>query len=217
MNELFNMKKVVVTLGIVLPIMKSHTKKYWFMGSIVPTSLHKSLYREVHDIDIIVLTENLDGLLKSLYALGYKKKPLNFYRVSELLGVYVFSHPTLLDVGFFVIQEDASCYTITAGPVRVEIPFQNLVQREYTFADMTFTGIDPAFAYRLALLAKANPKRAKELVLYKSLGVTPATWPIYAIYIFGMRANWIMDMLNSTLVLIGNVRVKLGLPYDPWQ
>lgn len=212
----FNTKRVVSTLELVLPIIKSNTQKYWFMGSIIPTALNKSLYREVHDFDIIVLTKNLDKLLSSLYSLGYKKKPMNFLRVSELLGVYVFSHPTLLDIGFFVIDEEEKCYSITAGPVRVEIPLENLHEKEYRFSNQSFLGIDPSFAYILSLLHKENPKRIKEFALYKSLGVIPAKWPIYSIYFFGMKANWMIDGLNSLLILIGKIRTKFGLPYDPW-
>jgi len=213
----FNTKRVLSTLELVLPAIKSNTQKYWFMGSIVPTALNKSLYREVHDLDIIVITKNVDKLLSSLYDLGYKRKPMNFLRVSELLGVYVFSHSTLLDLGFFVIDEEEKCYSITAGPVRVEIPLENLQAKGYNFTNQSFLGIDPSFAYTLSLLHKENPKRINEFNLYKSLEIIPAKWPIYTIYFFGIKANWMIDGLNSLLVLIGKIRTKFGLPYDPWQ
>lgn len=215
-DVVFNTKRVLSTLELVLPIIKSNTQKYWFMGSLVPTALNKSLYREIHDFDIIIFTKNLDKLLSDLYSLGYKKKPMNFLRVSELLGVYVFSHSTLLDIGFFVIDEEERCYSITAGPVRVEIPLENLHEKEYRLSNQSFLGIDPSFAYILSLLHKENPKRIKEFALYKSLGVIPAKWPIYSIYFFGMKANWMIDGLNSLLILIGKIRTKFGLPYDPW-
>jgi hypothetical protein len=122
-----------------------------------------------------------------------------------------------LDIGFFIIEEEEKCYSITARPIRVEIPFTNLGIKKYSIGPHSFNGIDPSFAYRLSLLHKDNPKRAKELVLYKTLGVTPASWPIYTVLFMGVKANWIIDGLNSLLVIIGKIRTRLGLPYDPWQ
>jgi hypothetical protein len=217
MAERYNTDRVIQTLKRVLPILQAKTNKFWFMGSMVPTALNGALYREVHDFDIIVITEHLPELLNALYRLGYAKKQLNFFRVSELLGVYVFSHPTLLDIGFFVIAEENRLYTITAGAVRVVIPMKNLEAKKYTFHHMSFSGILPSFSYRLALLAKHNPKRQKEMIIYRSHGVKPAPWPFYDFTMFGKNANWVMNTLNSLLILIGRTRVLFGLPYDPWQ
>jgi hypothetical protein len=214
---LFNEEKVITTLGAVFPILEKHTKKYWFMGSVVTTALNGSFYRDVHDFDIIVVSQDREALLTELFSIGYKRKPMNFLRVSELMGVYVFSHPTLLDIGFFIIQEEEKCYSISARPLRVEIPFDNLRAKTYSIGPHSFPGIDPSFAYRLSLLHKDNPKRVKELALYKRLAVPPAKWPIYTILCMGLKTNWMIDGFNFLLIIIGKIRVKLGLPYDPWQ
>jgi len=183
----------------------------------VPSAINGGLYRDVHDFDIIVLPKSLPELLLAIYALGYTKRPLNFFRVSELMGVYVFSHPTLLDIGFFVISEEASMYTVVSGPVRVEIPPQNLVPRTYKLGPYSYPGIDPSFAYALCLLARDNPKRKKELELYRSHHIIPAKWPIYTFRIGGYVADWVVDLLDSALAVIGRIRTKFGLTYDPWQ
>lgn len=217
MANVFNQDQVIHTLKLVQPVLQKYTRQYWFMGSMVPTAMNGGLYREVHDFDIIVNTDTLSDLLSQIYSLGYKKKPLNFFRVSELLGVYVFSHKTLLDIGFFVIHEEGQIYTINAGPVRVSIPKNNLKTNMYTLRGMSFPGIQPSYAYRLMLLAKHNPKRQKELLIYQSHDIHPANWPFYDFRVWGRNANWIMNMLNSSLAALGRTRVALGLPYDPWQ
>jgi hypothetical protein len=217
MDKPFNTETVLQTLTTILPVLDAHTNRYWFMGSMIPSAINGGLYRDVHDFDIIVYTENLPSLLENIYALGYTKKPINIFRVSELLGVYVFSHPTLLDIGFFVIGTDGTYYTITSGPVHVEIPMKNLIQKQYSLHGVSYPGIDPSFAYTLCLLAKFNPKRAKELLLYASKKIVPAPWPIYTFRVWGKNANWMVDLLDTMLVYIGIIRVRLGLPYDPWQ
>lgn len=216
MVEDFNTEKVKLTLKAVIPVIEKYTDQYWFMGSMIPTAMNGKLYREVHDFDIIIVPNNLEKLLKQIYQLGYKKKPLNFFRVSELMGVYVFSHDTLLDIGFFVISKVKKSYLIKSGPVKVEILFENLQPREYVFGRQKFVGIDPSFAYRLSLLHEHNPKRTKELELFKTLKITPAKWPIYQVYCWGRNANWMIDFLNFVLVIIGKIRTKLNLSYDMW-
>lgn len=217
MSEEFNTDQVYKTLKKVLSILENHKSRYWFMGSIIPTALNGKLFRTVNDLDIVLEENNSSQVIADLKNLGYTRKDKNIYRVSEQLGVYTFVHPSLLEVGFFLVSEVKDNYLIKAGIAKVVIPKNKLTTQTYTFKDFTFSGIPQSVAYTFSSLAKDNPKRYKELALYQRMGMRPAPWPPYDFYLFGLKANWVINFLNASLVIIGKMRVMRGRPYDPWR
>ncbi len=217
MSDEFNTDQVYKTLKEVLTILQKYNVQYWFMGSIIPTALNGELFRTVNDLDIVLEEKDSSQVISDLKKLGYTRKDKNIYRVSEQLGVYTFVHPSLLEVGFFLVSEEKENYLIKAGIAKIVIPKSKLKTQKYRLRDLTFFGIPQSVAYTFSALAKDNPKRQKELALYKKLGITPAPWPPYNFYLFGFKANWVINILNLSLVIIGKIRVRLGKPYDPWR
>jgi hypothetical protein len=213
----FNEQQVHKTVSLIIPILDTHDILYWIEGSLLPTSLNGSLYREVHDLDILIDKDKAELFTQELQKLGYKQKEKNMYSVAERLGIRVFTHDTLLNIGYFSLSTISDPYEITAGPITIKIPKKILTRTRYRFKDIQFYGIPTEGAYALALLSQGNPKRKHEFELYKKLGIKPFKWPLYDLYIFGIKGNWLFDLLNLVLMIIGKIRVVFKKPYDPWQ
>lgn len=212
-----NETQVYETLKLILNILNSHNIKYWFEGSIIPASVNGALYRKINDLDILIDRSQAEVFTNELLKLGYTQKNKNIYRVADQLGVRVFTHPTLLEVGYFSLSLGEQEYEIKSGPIKVTVPKSLLTDTQYTFKDLSFNGISLEGMYTLALLSKNNPKRKHEFELYKKLNLKPLKWPIYDFYLFGIKCNWLVDVLNLGLVIIGKLRVLFKKPYDPWR
>ena len=214
----FNELQVYETLSKVVPILNTHRISYWFEGSIIPTSANGFLYRKVNDLDILIDKDKADTFTQELKKIGYKQKDKNIYRVSEHVGVRVFIHKSLLEIGYFSISISKSGpYEIKAGPLRITISRSVLTKTGYQFNDIDFIGIPLEGAYTFALLSKGNPKRVHEFELYERLKIKPFKWPIYDLYLWGVKCNWLIDLLNISLITLGKVRVWFRKPYDPWR
>lgn len=53
-NYNFNEQQVYETLNKVVSILNGNSITYWFEGSIIPTSVNRSLYRKVNDLYILI-------------------------------------------------------------------------------------------------------------------------------------------------------------------
>ena len=213
----FNSAQVYKTLKIVLKILKKYKVKHWFEGSIIPTALNGKPLRQVNDLDIVLVSENPKNIIQELKRHGYKRKTKNIYRVSDQLNIFTFEHPKLLEVGFFAAKEIGNDYVISNVIAQVIIPKHKLPDTKYRFKDLQFNGIPASAAYTLSRLHPENPKREKELKLFKKLKIKPGNWPLYDFYLLGFKAKWAIDFINFSLVIIGKIRLTLGKPYDPWR
>ncbi len=212
----FNQPQVEDTLRLVTKIFHQKQVGYLFMGSILPTALNGKLYRRVNDFDILIDISDLNKVVPELQANGFYRKTKNYFRISELLNLYEFYHPKLLEVGFFAINfSDHPC--LEAGPFRVDINPKALKKTKYSFANINFWGIPAPAAYRLALYAKSNPKRKIEFQIYKQHQIKQFDERPYDLYFLNLKINWLLEVMNFALVVIGNLRVTLGKPYDLWR
>lgn len=213
----FNEEQIYKTLKAVIPILEAHKISYWFEGSMIPTSINGSLYREMHDLDILIDKDKANIFTQELKKLGYKQKSKNIYSVAERLGVRVFTHDHFLEISYFSFSIKSNHYEIDAYPLKVVIPKRILAKTKYEFRNIQFNGIPAEGAYALALLSQGNPKRKHEFELYKSLRIKPLKWPLYDLYLWGIKSNWVFDLLNIFLIIIGKIRVIFNQPYDPWR
>ncbi|MEK7802588.1 MAG: hypothetical protein AAB276_09055, partial [Pseudomonadota bacterium] len=104
-----------------------------------------------------------------------------------------------------------------AGPARVVIHGNRLTPHQYAFQGLNFYGIDASAVHALAWLTKDNPKRKKEIAMYKKMNIPIAPMPLYDFYLFDLKANWIIQSIQYLLIFIGKIRVWIGKPYDPWR
>lgn len=216
MND-FNSEQVEKTLKAVIKIFKKHNIEYRFMGSVLPTALNGKLYRQVNDFDLLADKSKLNIILEEFKKLGFIRKSKNNLRISEQLGLYVFTHPELLEVGFFIVDFGQEETIFISGPLRFIIKKEAAEKTNYTFKGINFWGIPPSVAYLLSSYSKKNPKRKEEFQIYKRNNIKPFLGRPYDTYFMGLRINWLIDFLNFALVVLGKSRVFLGKTYDPWR
>ncbi|OGH19741.1 MAG: hypothetical protein A3D74_00905 [Candidatus Levybacteria bacterium RIFCSPHIGHO2_02_FULL_37_13] len=92
-----------------------------------------------------------------------------------------------------------------------------LKETKYTFCGVSFLGIPESAIAAGIYESRVNPKRKQELVILKEKKIEPFKNSYIHISIFGIRADWIYHLSMIILNLIGAIRVKLGLPFDPWR
>lgn len=102
-------------------------------------------------------------------------------------------------------------------PFKVKIENGVLKPTLYKLLNINFFGIPQNTAFTGALIHKTNPKRIKELEIFKKNKITPRKKNYLNVYWGERKINWIYDLINFFLKVLGKIRVKLGLAYDPWR
>lgn len=212
-----NDKQVEKTLRAVTEVLESNGVEYRFMGSILPTALKVEPYRKINDLDLLIDRLKLDQVIREFRNLGFTPKNKNSLRVSEQLGLFVFTHPKLLETGFFAIDFGVKNPVFESGSFKFVIKNEAIKKTQYTFKGINFWGIPASIAYLLASYSESNPKREKEFRIYKKNNVKPFVGRPYETYFLGIKVNWLIDFLNYALVLLGKLRIRLGKTYDPWR
>lgn len=218
MTDTFNTTQVQNTLKLVVGLLNKYNVNYRFMGSILPTALNGSLYRNVNDFDILVDKAKVENLSSELVKLGFTRKSKNMFRVSEQLGLYVFKHPALLETSFFAVNIDkGEEMCLESWPFLIKIKSDISKATNYAIWDTKFMGIPVSTAYTIALISKFNPKRKVEFEVYRKYEAQKIKRRLFDMYFMGIKVNWLIDLLNLGLILVGELRVKFGMPYDLWR
>jgi len=214
----FNCDVVKRTLKEVVKILETHNIEYRFLGSVVMASINGDLHRNLGDLDLIVDSGKKDTLYKELEKLGYYPPGGMFAFGRKYLSLDTLENPKLLGVGFFYGKWQADgAFVIGNRDIKFIIEAYALRKTKYVLDGITFIGVPRETAARGVMNSATNPKRKKELVIISEKGIRPYPNSYIHVNLFGIKVDWIYQSIMQLLNIIGEVRVKLGMPFDPWR
>jgi hypothetical protein len=214
----FNSEQVKNSLNLLTQILNQHHIEHRFFGSIIPTAINGSLHRSIADLDLLADFDKKDILIKALKKSGYKKNPAKSLGVaSEWLKLYQFKHPKLLDIGFFAVNFGKIQTTLDLPPLKLTIENRSIKKTTYSLYDIDFIGIPQDTAYTGILISKRNPKRIEEFKIFKQNNITPRPNNYLNVYLGTINITLTLSLIQFLLNIIGIIRIKLGLPFDPWR
>lgn len=214
----YNSDIVSLTLKEVIKILRSQKIEYRFLGSVVVAAMNGKLYRNIGDLDLLVDRKGKERLFNALTKLGYKQAGGMFSFARKYMALETLEHPTLLGVGYFYghWQDDG---TFVMGNTRVSVTIEPhaLKKTVYILDGVEFNGLPPEAIATGIHASEKNPKRQKELILLKdkNMQVLPNTY--IHVRVFGFRADWVYHFVMTVLNIIGVIRVRRGLSFDPWR
>jgi hypothetical protein len=214
----FNSEVVADTLRKVVEILESNHIKYLFLGSVVVAAINGKPHRKLGDLDLIIDSSGKDTLYDELMRMGYTRAGGMFSFARKYLSLETLDSSTLLGVGYFHgnFKKDGS-FMMGNNKINVTIAPVALKETAYTLLGIKFIGIPENVAAVGVLTSKTNPKRKKEVALLTDKNIKPLQNNYIHVNIFGMKADWIYHLSMGLLNLIGSIRVKLGLAFDPWR
>jgi len=217
MNE-YNSKVVISTLQQLIKILETHRMRYRFLGSLIVAAINGELHRNLGDLDMIIDSKDRDILYNVLKKLGYKQAGGMFAFARKYLSLDQIAHSTLLDVGFFcgTWQPDGS-FIIGNKRVGLCIEAYAIKETRYVLHGVEFIGIPARTAATGIHASKTNPKRQKELLILKEKSIEPFPNNYIDVRLFGFKMDWIYHFWQKVLNIIGAIRVKMGLAFDPWR
>ncbi len=213
-----NEKQVISTLRFIVGVFNKYEVEYRFLGSIITCSLEGSVYRKINDLDILVDNNKINLIADELVAYGFQKKIKNHLRVSEQLNLHIYQHPALLEISFFGIKfcSDGSANLQTKN-INAYIPKTTINAEKYSLNKFTFIGIPASVVYKTILLNKSNPKRTKEIEIFKENKIEPLKDNIYSVRFKGIDITALTKLPNILLDIIGRLRLLIGKSYDIWK
>lgn len=214
----FNSSIVTPTVIEVIKILEMNKIEYRFLGSVVVAAINGKLHRNLGDLDLIIDREGKDILYSELTKIGYVQAQGMFAFARRFLSLETLEHKKLLGVGFFYgdWQGDGSL-RLGSKNVNVTIDSRALNPTPYQLNDIEFIGIPPEAIATGIKTSSKNPKRQKELLLLKEKQIDSLPNTYIHIKIFGLKCDWLYHLSMTTLNVLGDVRVKLGLAFDPWR
>lgn len=214
----FNSQVVVSTLEQVVKILRIHNIQYRFLGSVVLAAINGRLHRNLGDLDMIIDSKGRDIVFNELKKLGYRQDGGMFAFARKYLSLDQITHPTLLGVGFFcgTWQPDGS-FVIGSRRFGLIIDAYAIEETKYVLHGVEFSGIPHRTIAAGINASKMNPKRRQELVILKTKGIQPFPDNYIHVRLFGLKMDWVYHFWVKVLNIIGSIRVKMGLAFDPWR
>lgn len=214
----FNSQQVKETLALVIQKLEKHNIEYRLLGSVVAASLLGKQHRKIGDLDLIIDKANSNKLLKDLRKLGFKNKGGLFGFSRRFLSLEELVHDKYLEVGFFVGKfTPEQDFFIGNKNYGVKIDKKALGPEKINLHGVQFKSIAKEAVMRGILMSKSNPKRKKELQLLEKYKITPLKKDYIHVYILRFRVDFIYYLIMWFLNVLGKVRVRIGLAYDPWR
>lgn len=214
----FNTGVVCKTLAEVVRILEDNKIKYRFLGSVVIAAINGKLHRNLGDLDLIVDFHKKDVLYSKLEDLGYKQARGVFEFARKFLSLEQLEHSELLGVGYFFGNwENDGTFVLGDKSLRLSVDSYALKETIYTLYGVNFLGIPEKAIATGIYESKSNPKRKQELIILKQKKILPLKNRYIHIRIFGIHTDWIYHLFMAVLNIVGDIRVKLGLPFDPWR
>lgn len=214
----FDIDIVCKTLAKVVKILELHDIKYRFLGSVVIAAINGKLHRNLGDLDLIIDSYKKDVLYAELKELGYKRPGGIFHFARKYLSLEQLEHTEFLGVGYFYgIWKDDGTFTMGDKNLSVYVDSYALKETKYTFCRVSFLGIPESAIATGIYESRTNPKRKQELLILKQKKIEPLQNRYIHIRIFGIRVDWVYHLSMGILNIIGGIRVRLGLPFDPWR
>ena len=217
MNE-FNSAIVIPSLRHLIRILTKHHIEYRFLGSIIPASLNGKLHRSLGDFDLLVDRKAKDVLLTELTKLGYTQAGGMYIFGRNHMSLETLVHPTLLSIGYhFGSWQPDGSFVMGDSFIRVVIDAYALVKTRYTLYGIHFLGIPAGVVARGITISATNPKRRTEQTLIKTqkIDIFPNTY--MHVTVAGFHADWIYHLMMKLFNILGAIRVRLGLAFDPWR
>jgi len=213
-----NEKQVISTLRFIVGILNKYKVEYRFLGSIITCALEGSVYRNINDLDILIDTDKINIIADELVANGFQKKIKNHLRVSEQLNLHIYQHPKFLEISFFgVIFSPNGSAILQTKNFYADIPKTAIDPVSYSLGDLNFIGIPASVVYKTILLNRSNPKRIKEIEIFKKNNVKPFGKNIYTLKFIGLNITQLTTLPNMVLEIIGKRRLLMGKEYDIWK
>ena len=214
----FNSDVVIPTLKLVVSILEKNHISYRFIGSVIAAATNGELHRNLGDIDLIIDEKGKNTLYQALTKEGYYQVGGMFSIARRFMSLETVRHQTLAEVGFFYgrFQPDGSI-VMGGDHINVSVEAKALSPTKYSLHGISFTGVNPKAAATRIRASQANPKRKKELQFFKEKGIEPFPDTFVHVNIYGMRFDWMYQLFSTTQNIIGLVRLRFGLSFDPWR
>ena len=218
MDEQYNSKIVTETLKKTLEILASCNTEYRLLGSVVTASILGKQHRNLGDLDFIADRNQKSLILNKLYDLGYRQKQGMFSFAREYLSMDTLEHDQLLEIGFFWGRFLADGSFLMGNKKNGGLIDPSAVEKQkYELHNITFYGLPERIIARGILMSSSNPKRKKELALIKEKNIQPQKNGYIHVFILGIQVDWVYYFSMSFLNILGNIRIRLGLAFDPWR
>jgi hypothetical protein len=219
MRETYNTRQVDNTLELLLKLLNRHNIEYRFLGSVLMAAINGNVHRELGDLDLIVDKKNSQQLYDSLYALGYRRKEDGMFSFArKFLALETLHHPEYLEIGYFMgtWQKNGS-FIIGSHPASLLIDSIATKPESYKLNSLSFIGIPKRAVATGIYFSLNNPKRQKEKQILDDRGIKPMPNNYIHPKILGKSFDFLFHSAMGVLNIIGRIRLKFGLAYDPWR
>src|SRR3989344_1257944 len=215
MNE-FNTAVVNKTLNILVSILEKNNIQYRFLGSIVFAALNGRLHRNIGDLDLLVDLSGKDILFKELKKLGYYQADGIFAFGRKYLALETLKHTSLLEVGFFYGKwKDDGAFVMGNEKANLEIEPHAVRATPRELNGIHFVSIPDRAIAAGVYTSRTNPKRQKEIEILKEKEIEPLPHKYIHVTILKVHADWIYHLSIQLLNIIGAIRVRMGMAFDP--
>lgn len=216
--ERFNETRVINTLEALLKILNKNDVEYRLLGSVVTSAMNKGVHRKLGDIDLLIDKDKKDIVFRNLKKIGYKQEGGMFAFGRKYLSLETLVHDELLSIGYFWGSFTKVGTFLMGGKIASgEIESKTIQAEKYTLNGIDFIGLNRRAIATGIMQSAQNPKRKKEVELLKFKNIKPFESEGIHIKILGIPSDWLYTGSMAILRLIGTIRVKVGLTFDPWR
>jgi hypothetical protein len=215
---MYNEKQVKLTLGSLIKILDEEKVEYRLLGSVVTAAINGKLHRRLGDIDLMLDKEKESRVFTRLKSLGYKRASGMFAFGRKYLALETLIHPELQSIGYFwgSWKKDGSFYMGNKF-FNAHIESRGVAPNKYSLAGINFIGIPLGAIATGIMSSKHNKKRKKEVELLGEKKIEPINDNYIHIKLLGIPFDWAYHGSTRLLNLLGFLRQKIGLPFDPWR
>lgn len=214
----FNSDVVTTTLQKVVTILEKNKIRYCFLGSVAVAAINGKLHRNLGDLDLIIDASKKEVLYKELENLGYYPTSGMFMFARKHLSLETLDHTTLLGVGYFYGKwKENGAFMMGDKNINLTVEPHAIKPIKKTLYGIDFFTIPDRAVATGVNESRTNPKRQRELVLLKEKHIEPFPNDYLQITAYGIRLDWVYHFTMGVLNVLGNIRVKMGQPFDPWR
>jgi len=213
-----NQEQVDKTLKKTIGILERCNIEYRMLGSVVFAAMYGKVHRKIGDIDLLIDKKKQDVFFEELKKLGYKRAGGMFAFGRKYLALETLIHDNLLSVGYFFGSfEKNGDFRMGGKVISVFVESNSITSTPYELNGISFIGI-PERAIAVGIMQSANnPKRKKEVSFLKANSIEPFPTDGMHVRILGLSVDWLYKGAMKLFNLLGALRTKFGLPYDPWR
>lgn len=215
---MYNEKQIKSTLKKLINILEKNKVEYRVMGSIVAAAINGKLHRRIGDIDLIIDRDKKEHVFKELKKLGYKRADGMFAFGRKFLALETLIHEELQSIGYFwgEWKKDGSFF-MGNKHFNVQVEARGVEANQYSLCGINFIGIPREAVATGIMSSKHNKKRIKEIELIEEKNIKSEKDDYIHIKILGLPFDFLYHLNTKFFGLLGHIRQKLGLPFDPWR